>query len=324
MRRSLLSLGPIVSVLLLSAAVGQPPQPPQPPQQPGGPRGPGGPPPRFHPLIALLDTDGDGVLSQAEIEGASAKLKQLDRNQDGKLALDEVGPRFPGPRPPGERPPGERPPGGRPPGIGRPGMERVGESDFATPPLAKDDTERRILEALEQMRQGPRFANVSPTDGRLLRLLTEAVDAKRVVEIGTSTGESAVYFGLALKKTGGHLFTHEIDPERARIAQENFKRAGVDDVITVVVGDAHETVKRYQEDKEPIDILFLDADKEGYIDYLEKLLPLIRPGGLITAHNMNPRQADARYVKAITQDPNLETSFLLMEGAGVGVTLKKR
>lgn len=174
------------------------------------------------------------------------------------------------------------------------------------------------------MRQGPRFANVSPTDGRLLRLLTEAVDAKRVVEIGTSTGESAVCFALALKKTGGHLFTHEIDPDRARIAQENFKLAGVEDVITVVLGDAHETVKRYQEDKQPIDILFLDADKEGYIDYLEKLVPLIRPGGLIIAHNMNPRQADARYVKAITQDPNLETSFLLMEGAGVGVTLKKR
>lgn len=316
MRRRLLTRGTMFSllgVLLVSAAFAQPPEAPE---QPGRP---GGPPPRFHPLIALLDTDGDGVLSQAEIEAAAAKLKQLDRNQDGKLAVDEIGSQFPG-----LRPPGERPPGARAPGFGRPGVERAGEGDFAAPPLAKDDQERRILEALEKMRQGPRFANVSPTDGRLLRLLTEAVDAKRVVEIGTSTGESAVCFALALKKTGGHLFTHEIDPDRARIAQENFKLAGVEDMITVVLGDAHETVKRYQEDKQPIDILFLDADKEGYIDYLEKLMPLIRPGGLIIAHNMNPRQADARYVKAITQDPNLETSFLLMEGAGVGVTLKKR
>ncbi|MFH1265784.1 MAG: hypothetical protein ABIK89_08645, partial [Planctomycetota bacterium] len=76
--------------------------------------------------------------------------------------------------------------------------------------------------------------------------------------------------------------------------------------------------------KEPIDILFLDADKEGYIDYLEKLVPLIRPGGLIIAHNMSPRMADKPYLDAITKDPNLETSFLLMERAGIGVTLKKR
>lgn len=141
------------------------------------------------------------------------------------------------------------------------------------------------------------------------------------VEIGTSTGESAVWFALALQSTGGHLFTHELDPGRAKIAEENFKKAGVDKLITIIVGDAHETVKRH---KESIDILFLDADKEGYIDYLEKLVPLIRPGGLIIAHNMSPRMADRRYLEAITKDPNMETSFLLMEGAGVGVTMKKR
>jgi predicted O-methyltransferase YrrM len=126
---------------------------------------------------------------------------------------------------------------------------------------------------------------------------------------------------LALRTTGGHLFTHEIDEERAKIAEENFKKAGVDELVTIVLGDAHETVKRY---REPIDILFLDADKQGYIDYLDKLLPLVRPGGLIIAHNMSPRMADPDYLKAITKSPELETSFLLMEGAGVGVTLKKR
>jgi len=171
------------------------------------------------------------------------------------------------------------------------------------------------------MREGPRFANVSTSDGRLLRLLAETTGAKRVVEIGTSTGESAVWIALALRTTGGHLFTHEIDPERAKIAAENFKKAGVDDRVTIVPGDAHETVRQYQE---PIDILFLDADKQGYIDYLAKLLPLVRPGGLIIAHNMSPRMADPDYLEAITKNPELETSFLLMEGAGVGVTLKKR
>ena len=126
---------------------------------------------------------------------------------------------------------------------------------------------------------------------------------------------------MALRATGGKLTTHEIDPGRAKIAAENFKKAGVDDLVTIVVGNAHETVKQH---KEPIDVLFLDADKPGYIDYLDKLLPLVRPGGLILAHNMRRPAPDPRYIEAITKNPDLETSFLLMDGAGVGVTLKKR
>jgi len=203
----------------------------------------------------------------------------------------------------------------------RPGGSGVDPAAFEAPPLPKDEREKRALAAMEAMQKGPRYRNVSTADGRLLRLLTETTGAKRVVEIGTSTGESAVWFALALRSTGGHLFTHEIDPERAKTAEENFKKAGVDDLITIILGDAHETVSQH---KEPIDILFLDADKEGYIDYLEKLVPLIRPGGLIIAHNMSPRMADKPYLDAITKDPNLETSFLLMERAGIGVTLKKR
>ena len=73
-----------------------------------------------------------------------------------------------------------------------------------------------------------------------------------------------------------------------------------------------------------IDVLFLDADKEGYIDYLNKLLPLVRPGGLILAHNMRRPSPHPRYIEAITKNPQLDTSFLLMDGAGIGVTLKKR
>ncbi len=200
--------------------------------------------------------------------------------------------------------------GGRPPG-----------STIENPLLAKDDEERAILEALDRMREGPRFANVSETDGRLLRLLTEAVNAKHVVEIGTSTGESGVWFALALRNTGGKLTTHEINPRRAEIAQKNFEMAGVDHLITIVVGDAHETVTQIDE---PIDILFLDANPGGYIDYLDKLLPKIRPGGLIIAHNMRTPPPNPDYIEAITTNPDLETAFLLMEASGIGVTLKKR
>ena len=224
------------------------------------------------------------------------------------------------------------PGGGRRGGFGRgPG---VSAGLIETASVAQDETEQRILDALDKMRQGPRFANVSNEDGRLLRMLAETTGAKHVVEIGTSTGESAVWFALALQSTGGRVTTHELDEGRAEVARGNFKLAGVDDLITVVMGDAHETALRYKDPEDPlfidtekgesIDILFLDADKEGYIDYLEKLLPLVRPGGLIIAHNMNTHQADPRFVKAITEDPQLETLILLKEGTGVGVTLKKR
>ena len=208
--------------------------------------------------------------------------------------------------------------GGR--GFGRGGTDA---SFMESTPMAKTEAEKKILSVLDDMDKNQRggMMNVPIEDGRLLRLLTETVGAKHVVEIGTSNGYSGIWFCLALRTTGGKLTTHEIDARRASLARENFKRAGVDKLITLVEGNAHEEVAKL---KGPIDILFLDADKEGYIDYLNKLLPKLRPGGLIVAHNMNPRQADPKYIEAITTNPDLETLLLHQQGAGVSVTLKKR
>jgi predicted O-methyltransferase YrrM len=191
-------------------------------------------------------------------------------------------------------------------------------------PIPKDQLEQKILAVLDDMNQNQRrgMMNVPPEDGRVLRILTESTGAKNVVEIGTSNGYSGIWFCLALKKTGGQLITHEIDDERAALARENFKRAGVEDIVTLVMGDAHQTVTKLYE---PIDILFLDADKSGYIDYLNKLLPLVKPGGLILAHNTtNVREGMQDYLKEVTTNPDLETIFLHEQGSGIGVTLKKR
>ena len=207
----------------------------------------------------------------------------------------------------------------------RPDQSRSAQdgSFMESPPLSKTEDEKKILSVLDDMNRNQRrgMMNVPPEDGRLLRLLTETIGAKHVVEIGTSNGYSGIWFCLALRKTGGKLTTHDIDEGRASLARENFKRAGVDNLVRLVLGDAHETVKNL---KGPIDILFLDADKEGYIDYLNKLLPLVRPGGLVIAHNMNPRRAAPKYVEAITTNPDLETLLLHKEIGGISVTLKKR
>jgi len=184
--------------------------------------------------------------------------------------------------------------------------------------------EAKILSVLDDMSRDRRYAmwNITPEEGRLLWVLTAAADAKHVVEIGTSNGYSALWFCLALRVTNGKMTTHEIDPYRISMARENFKRAGVSHLVTIVEGDAHKTVTRL---KEPIDILFIDADKAGYFDYLNKLLPLVRPGGLILAHNTTDLASEMQdYLKAVTTNPALETVFLHKDSSGLGVTLKKR
>lgn len=206
---------------------------------------------------------------------------------------------------------------------GRPGR-RTAAAPVSSKPMPKTETEKKILAVLDDMYRNQRrgMMNVPPEDGRLLRLLTEAVGAKHVVEIGTSNGYSAIWLCLALRATGGKLTTYEINARRAALARENFKRAGVADIVTLVEGDAHKEVPKL---KKPIDILFLDADKEGYIDYLKKLLPLVKPGGLILAHNARSAAgAMDKYLKAVTTSADLDTIFLHMHSGGIGVTLKKR
>jgi caffeoyl-CoA O-methyltransferase len=184
--------------------------------------------------------------------------------------------------------------------------------------------ETRILNVLNEMLHGQYSAmlSVPPEDGKVLRLLTEAAGARHVVEIGTSNGYASIWFCLALRNAGGRLTTFEIDARRAALARENFKRAGVDKIVTLIEGNAHDKVKML---KGPIDIVFLDADKDGYLDYLNKLLPLVRPGGLIIAHDTTDAGSIMQdYLKAVTTNPELETIFLHKQTTGIGVTLKKR
>jgi caffeoyl-CoA O-methyltransferase len=184
--------------------------------------------------------------------------------------------------------------------------------------LARNEAEKKVLAALEQaQRSGDTYLNVSSGDGRLLRVLAETAGAKTVVEIGTSTGLSGLWLSLALLSTGGRLTTFELDSGRAATARAAFKKADVDHLITVIEGDAHRNVTRLSA---PVDVVFIDADKEGYLDYLNKLLPLVRPGGLILAHNV---QSAGDYVRAVTSRPELETVFA-GDGEGLGITLKKR
>ncbi|NUQ34720.1 MAG: class I SAM-dependent methyltransferase [Planctomycetaceae bacterium] len=132
------------------------------------------------------------------------------------------------------------------------------------------------------VQNGDLYANVPAADGRLLRMLVEASNAKNVIEIGASTGLSGMWIALGLRKTGGKLTTFELDRGRAASARANYKRAGVGGLVTLVEGDAHENVRKL---KEPVDVVFIDADKEGYDAYYEATLQLLRRGGLVAFDN---------------------------------------
>lgn len=195
------------------------------------------------------------------------------------------------------------------------GQRGVRSTDANATPMAGSPAEARVLAVLDRMvTDGELYLAVDADNGRMLRLLVESIGAKRVVEVGTSTGYSGLWTLLGLRTTGGRLTTLELDPGRAGRARKHFQEAGVDGLVDIVIGDAHQTVKQLQG---PIDLVFLDADKEGYARYLEALLPLVRPGGLITADNISMAPD---YVRAVTTNPQLDTVFF----GRFSVTLKKR
>ncbi|WP_036567495.1 O-methyltransferase [Nocardia sp. BMG51109] len=117
-----------------------------------------------------------------------------------------------------------------------------------------------------------------------LTLLTRLIRAQRIVEVGTFTGYSTLALALGMPPAG-RLITCDLSAEWARIAQDAWRDAGVADRIELRLGPAAETLRGLPETAN-IDLVFLDADKVGYIDYWEQLVPRLRPGGVLLADNV--------------------------------------
>ena len=148
--------------------------------------------------------------------------------------------------------------------------------------------------------------SVPRKDGEFLRFMIHAARAKHVLELGTSQGYSAIWMGLALEETGGRLTTIEIDPGRYNEARKNVGRAGLSESIRLINGDAHTEVTKLNG---PFDFVFMDADKEGQVDYFRKLYPAkLLPGCIIAVHNAI-RQAYAmkEYLDMIKKHPDFDT-----------------
>lgn len=209
-------------------------------------------------------------------------------------------------------------------GSPNPTAEEVSQKYLPRHPKPRDEAEKRIVSVMEEMfeSQSKGMGNVLPEDGRLMRMLTETLVARHVVEIGTSNGYATMWFCLALRSTGGRLTTHEMNPTRIALAKSNFKKAGIENLVTLVEGDAHKTIGGLTG---PIDVLLLDADHTGFSDYLKKLLPLVRAGGLIIAHDSSGLARQMQdYFETIASDPDLETVFVDASRWGMCITRKMR
>lgn len=166
---------------------------------------------------------------------------------------------------------------------------------------------RRLLDEMDA--KGYQFLSVPWKDGEFLHFLIKATRSKNVLEIGTSQGFSAIWIGLGLEETDGRLTTIEIDRERYDLARKNIREAGLSRRITCIRGDAHAEVVRLEG---PFDFIFLDADKEGQVDYFNKLYPKkLLPGGILAVHNAIRQATSMRdYLELVQKHPDFDTVIL--------------
>jgi caffeoyl-CoA O-methyltransferase len=163
---------------------------------------------------------------------------------------------------------------------------------------------------------------VSEEDGKFLRVLVASTGAKRVLEIGAASGYSAIWMGLGARQTGGTVTTIEYDAVRAREAAENIRRAGLQDVVQVIAGDAFKEIPKVPG---TFDLVFLDAWKPDYKKFFDLVFPRVTPGGLFLAHNViNKKNEMGDFLAAIHTHSQAFTTIVSPAFEGISITYKKR
>ena len=186
-----------------------------------------------------------------------------------------------------------------------------------------------ILREMEKIAHRRQFPIVGPLVGRLLCQLAMMIQAERILELGSGFGYSAYWFAKGIKPHG-KIFCTEGSKENAAQAISFFKKAGMEKMLTIEVGEALEIMEQYPG---PFDIIFMDIDKEQYPTGLEKALPRLRRGGLFVVDNMlwfgsvltNAADPDVLGIKRLTerlyQSDALWTTILPLRD-GVSISLK--
>ncbi|MCK3686332.1 class I SAM-dependent methyltransferase [Maribellus sp. YY47] len=188
-------------------------------------------------------------------------------------------------------------------------------------PPVENKLDKKIKAFLEDNATNWRDMNVPISDGKALYDIIVKNGYTQAVEIGTSTGHSAIWIAWALSKTGGKLVTIEIDSERYLEAQANFKKAGVSKYIDARLGDAHELVPELEGQ---YDFVFSDADKFWYKNYFIALDPKLKVGGCFTAHNTAMRSNGIlEFLEYVESLSNYKTTFDEDSREGISISYKK-
>lgn len=197
--------------------------------------------------------------------------------------------------------------------------------------FAPEDEILRWIQS-EADRHGMPKISLAADEGRLLQVLIKAINAHKVLEIGTLAGYSGTWIARALP-ANGQLITLEVSSKHAAVARASFERAGVSDRVKIVEGEALTSLDRLAGEV-PFDFVFMDADPENYPKYLRYVMEYVRPGGMITAHNAlegsptanyRPRRTEGmqEFNQTLARDPRF-TSVVLPFSAGVLIALKNR
>jgi caffeoyl-CoA O-methyltransferase len=178
----------------------------------------------------------------------------------------------------------------------------------------------RIKAHLAEMREAETgMMNIAPAEGQYLYDLVRKLNARRVLELGTSNGYSGIWFAMGLRDTGGRLITLDIDQGRYDLAQKNFVATGLEPVIDSRLTDAIEATKSIEG---PFDIVFIDAWKPDYIRYYNNLIAKVRKGGVIAAHNVHSHPNEMQdFLAKIESDPAVKTEFVSVGPAGLSVSI---
>jgi predicted O-methyltransferase YrrM len=189
-------------------------------------------------------------------------------------------------------------------------------------PQRPSPSRQQILDHLARMRVTERgMMNVAPAEGEYLSELVKKLQAKRVLEIGTSNGYSGIWIALGLRETGGRLISLDVDEGRRSLALRNFKATGFDDLIESRLTDALKTLPTLQG---PFDLVFIDAWKPDYKKYLDIVFPMVPSGGVIVAHNVDSHPHEMQdFLEAIKTHPQLKTEWVKVGPAGLSVSWKK-
>ena len=150
--------------------------------------------------------------------------------------------------------------------------------------------------------------NTTIGDAMMLRILVESMKAKRGVEVGSANGFGAMNMGIGFERTGGHLYTLEIDSRMLKECRENLRKVGLENTVTCIEGDALKTLSTLEGE---FDFVFIDAVKRDYFKYLKLIEPKLKPGAVVVADNViRSARAMEDFLDYIQNSPNYDTVII--------------